>query len=193
MKAYISITISALLVCSGCTATVKIPEVAEHDDPRPVFLFDHGLHSSLALSRDDGTLVRYVYGEWRWYARRETGVLRVLPTLLSDTQSALGRRELPGPPEVDVLLQQIRVEVNQIYAFDAPGDRIDDLISDLDSQFDSARDTLIYNEAYDLEFVHDPRPYHMGHNSNHVVADWIRSLGIEVRGNPASGAWRIVQ
>lgn len=191
MKIRNLLILAFLSAVTGCAATVIPREFSDHLDPRPVFLLDHGLHTSLALSRDDGTLVRYVYGDWRWYAMRETGFFRAFPTLFTKTQAALGRRELPGPAEADAIRRQLRVEVKHIYTFSAPAERIDYLIKDIDARFYSARDTLIYNRGYDLEFVHDPRPYHFGYNSNHAVAEWIQALDLEVHGNPAIGRWRI--
>lgn len=177
---------------SGCAATVTPQDVPKHLDPRPVYLLDHGLHASLAVSREDGTLVRYVYGEWRWYAMRETGFPRVFPTLFTRTQATLGRRELPGPVDADGLRRLLRVEVKHVHVLEAPAERIDELIADIDQRFDSARNTLIYNAAYDLEFVQDPRPYHLVYNSNHAVAEWLRILGIEISGSPIFGAWRVM-
>lgn len=183
--------LSILLACSGCAATVTPGEIPGHVAPRSVFLLDHGRHPSLALSRDDGSLVRYVYGDWRWYAKRETGFFRIFPTLFAETQAALGRRILPGPPEAEVIRRQLRVEVKRIHPITAPAGLVDHLLTDLETRFDSARDTLIYNPVYDLEFVHHSRPYRLSYNSNHAAADWLEELGMEVRGHPTIGFWRV--
>lgn len=180
-----------LALLTGCAGTVKVPDSAGLDDPRPVFLLDHGYHSSLVVTRADGSMVRYVYGDWRWYARRKTGFLRSIPTLFASTQAALGRRELDGPPEADSLSDRIRVVIDQLYSLSAPAERIDSLIERLDQRFDAAGDTRIYNQGYDLEFVHHPRPYTLGDNSNHVIAAWLEELGIDVSGNPMFGRWRV--
>lgn len=180
-----------LALLTGCAGTVNVPDAAELDDPRPVFLLDHGYHTSLVVSRGDGSMVRYVYGDWRWYARRKTGFLRSFPTLFASTQAALGRRELDGPPQADSLSDRIRVVIDQLYSLSAPAERIDSLIERLDQRFDAAADTRIYNQGYDLEFVHDPRPYTLGDNSNHVIAAWMEELGIDVSGNPMFGRWRV--
>lgn len=180
-----------LALLTGCAGTVNVPDAAELDDPRPVFLLDHGHHSSLVVTRADDSMVRYVYGDWRWYAMRETGFLRSFPTLFASTQAALGRRELDGPPEADSLRGRIRVVIDQLYGLSAPAERIDSLIERLDQRFDAAADTRMYNQDYDLEFVHDPKPYTLGSNSNHVIAAWLEELGIDVSGNPMFGRWRV--
>ena len=135
-------------------------------------------------------MLRFVYGDWRWYAERETGFLRAFPTLFARTQGALGRQALPPPPEAATIRANARVTIDEIHLLAVDARSVDALIQTLERRFDSARETLRYSEPYDLEFVHDPKPYTLGDNSNHVVADWLRSLGVEVRGNPWLGRWR---
>lgn len=177
------------LLLAACAATVRPPP--EPDAPRAVFLLDHGRHTSLVLARDDDGLVRYVYGEWRWYAEMDTGFLRTFPVLFKHTPAALGRRELAGPPEPDQVRAQIKVVIRELHDFQAEADRVDALIGDLDAQFDAHRETLHYNSVYDLEFVHHPIPYRLGHNSNHLAGQWLKQLGFEIRGNPVFGRWRV--
>lgn len=187
------LALSILVLATGCAGTVTRPDPAEVEDSRPVFLIDHGRHSSLVLTRHDHTPVRYVYGDWRWYARMGGGPLQIFPTLFIRTQGALGRRELEAPAEAEAIRGRIRVEIRQIHHLPAPARRVDRLIEALDRRFDQARDTRIYNEAFDLEFVHDPKPYTLTDNSNHVVARWLEELGIDVSGDPVFGRWRVEQ
>ena len=183
--------VGLLALLTACAGTVTVPDDTELEDPRPVFLLDHGRHASLVVTRADDSLIRYVYGDWRWYARQETGFFRIFPTLFARTQAALGRRELAGPPESDALRRQIRVVIQEIHPLSVPAALIDELIATLDARFEDALETLYYNRDYDLEFVHDPKPYTLGDNSNHVVAGWLRQLDIDVSGNPVFGRWRV--
>jgi hypothetical protein len=180
-----------IILLSGCVGTVTRPAGDAIDQPRPVFLLDHGRHSSLVLTREDDSMVRYLYGEWRWYALQETGFFRVWPVLFFPTQAALGRKGLTGPPEETSIRRQIPVVIQAIHELPAEAERIDELDRRLEQRFEDATDTLLYNRDYDLEFVHDPVDYTVFYNSNHVVADWLRELGIEVRGNPIWGWWRV--
>ena len=41
-------------------------------------------------------MVRYAYGDWRWFALGQTGVFEGIAALSGD-KSALGRKRLPGP------------------------------------------------------------------------------------------------
>jgi hypothetical protein len=79
----------------GCTTKVIPP--ANLAEPRKVFLLDHGRTPSLVLTTDDGTMVRYVYGDWRFYALMETGPLSAVAAVLWPTRGTLGRDEMAGP------------------------------------------------------------------------------------------------
>lgn len=185
------LVLAAALLAVGCAGTITRPDIDPALDTRPVYLLDHGRHTSLVLTRADHSLIRYLYGDWRWYAKRETGFLRAFPTLFSRTQAALGRQELHGPPGPNVIRHQVPVAIREIHEFQAEANRIDALEAQLDARFQSAIDTLHYNETYDLEFVHDPNPYTFRENSNHVVANWLRELDFTVTGNPIIGRWNV--
>lgn len=183
--------ILAMLVLAGCSATVSLPDAGAIEEARPVFLVEHGWHTSLVLVRDDDSLVRYVYGEWRWYARQETGAWRVFPTLFVRTPGALGRVSLDPPATERSLRVQTRVAVDAVHEFAVAGGRVDTLLEQLDERFESAIDTREHSEAYGLDFVRDEQAYTLWRNSNHLVADWLTQLGIDVRGNPVFGRWNI--
>lgn len=195
MRARLLIAVGALLglLLAGCSASVRVPADLAGDDLRPVFFIEHGWHSSLVLAREDGTVVRWVYGEWRWYALDDTGALRAVPTLFWPTQGALGRRELDGPATARSIEARTRVLIDAVHELAAPPEAVDALLEKLDGRFENARDTWHFSRLYDLAFVHDARRYTLARNSNHVVADWLRALGFEVRGNPTIGRWRVVE
>jgi hypothetical protein len=176
----------------ACSASVTAPDVATLVGPRAVFLLEHGRHSSLVLTRDDGTMVRFAYGDWRWYAQNETGVVRAIPVLFLPTQAALGRQFLPAPGQAATVMAYSRVGIEHIHPLYAASVDVDALIADLEARFDAARHTLMRSDIYGLDFVYDPEPYRLGHNSNHVVANWLERLAIEIRGSPLLGNWRVV-
>ncbi len=184
------LTLSAWLL-TGCVGIVTRPDADQIDQPGSAFLLDHGRHTSLLLTREDESMVRYLYGEWRWYALQEAGPLRWLPTAFIPTQATLGRRELAGPPTESSIRRQVPVVIRKVHELPAEADLINSLDHRLDQRFNAAIETLHYNTDYDLEFVHDPVDYTIFYNSNHVVADWLRELGIEVTGNPVWGRWRV--
>jgi hypothetical protein len=173
----------------GC-ATAIVPPPAP-PDPRPVFLLDHGRHSSLVLPTPEGGAVRYAYGDWNYYALRRTGLLQALPALLWPTRAGLGRRELAGPAEAEAIRRQVRVGIERLYRIVVSAGAVDRLRARLDGIYESRRHTRVYNAAYDLEFVHHPRPYWGFHNSNQVVASWLEALGCDVRGLGLFSRWKV--
>lgn len=181
-----------VLLTIACTPAVIAPPPAP-EDPRPVFLLDHGRHPSLVLPLGDTATVRYAYGEWRWYAERKTGVLRAFPAVWWPTPAALGRRVLAVPPDSAALHGALGVGVEHLYAFEAAADRVARLRARLDSLFSlGRRDTLIHNRVYDLDFAPHPDAYWGLHNSNQVVAAWLQELGFRVEGPVLFSRWRIV-
>lgn len=183
--------IACALGLAGC-ATVVIPPL-DPRDPVPVFVLDHGQHSSLVLPADEGRLVRYAYGDWDYYALRKVTLVHGLRALLWPTPAALGRRVLPGPPQPDRVERQVRVVIERMFVVHVEAGAVRRLREELDAVFQAGLNTLLYNDAYDLEFVAHPVPYTLRYNSNYVVAEWLRRLGCEVRGNPVLPNWKIVE
>lgn len=181
----------SLVLLSACAGTITKTVPAAASETRPVVLLDHGRHASLVLTRADQNLVRYLYGDWRWYAENDTGPLRAIPTLFARTPSALGRREMSGPASSEALRRQVPVHIDQIHWLSADAARIDALDRRLSTYFEGRLDERLFNPVYELEFVPGPRPYTLFDNSNHIIAEWLEELGIEVRGNPIFGRWRV--
>jgi len=176
----------------ACSVSVVVPEAATIAVPRPLFLLEHGRHTSLVLTRSDGAMLRFAYGDWRWYAQNDTGLRQAIPVLFLHTQAALGRQALPAPALAETIRVHSHVQIAHIHRLYASAPRVDALIERLESRFDATRDTLIRSQLYGLEFVYDPEPYRVSYNSNHAVAGWLGELGIEVRGNPIAGRWRFI-
>lgn len=177
------------LLLSGCGATLQGPTgVAE---TRTVQLLEHGRHSSLLLTAADASRVRYAYGDWAWYVEEDTGAVSGARALLRESQAGLGRQRL-GPAEPDrPLAAQIGIGIEKIYRFDVPAEKVDSLIRFLDSKFEQSDHEPWFSDARQLSFIPHPRPYTLSYNSNHMVADWLRRLDVEVQGNPALGRWRL--
>lgn len=167
----------------GC-ATVIVPPKVEHGGV-PVFLLDHGHHSSLVLPAPANHIVRYSYGDWNYYARNETGLYQGLRALFEPTQAALGRRELPGPPTIAAVRRQVKVPAAHIYRLIVQADKAKTLRRRLHRVFEANESTRLYNPLYDLYFVPDPHTYDIAHDSNQQAADWLMELGCRIRGGPA--------
>ncbi|UCC81827.1 MAG: hypothetical protein JSW46_12545 [Gemmatimonadota bacterium] len=156
-----------------------------------MFLLDHGRHASLVLPGRDGGVVRYAYGDWRYYAQREMGVSEASAAVLWPTRAGLGRRQLRGPSAAASVRRQLGVWVEGLYEVIVDAGRIEALLIRLDSVHEANLETRIYNAAYDLEFVHHPSVYWALHNSNEVVAVWLKELGCRVRRPVIFSNWTV--
>lgn len=176
-------------VATGRSATVIAP--ANPIEPVTAFLLDHGRTSSLVLPTADGNMVRYVYGDWNWYALRNTGFFDGLRALFWRTQGALGRRELSGPADAAILRQGIKADIIQeLLEVSVARAAVERLRSRLDQEHRAGAQVALV-ESLDLEFVPHPRRYSYFHNSNHAVAAWLRELGCETDGPAFHSRWRI--
>ena len=181
--------LGAALLLGGCGNTRIVPPL-DPVDPVPVFLLDHGRHTSLVLPAPDGSLHRYAYGDWRYYAEREVGPRESLAALFWPTPGALGHRRLPGPPTVAAVRAQVRVGITELHALPVERARVEALRTRLDALIAQAEHWLDTPEV-DLVFHAHPTGYHLGHNSNQMIADWLVELGCEVSRRPVLSGWRI--
>jgi hypothetical protein len=172
----------------GCTTHVTPP--AAPVSPAKVFVLDHGRHTSLVVSTPEGGLMRYAYGDWRFYAERQTGLGHAIAALLWSTPGALGRRHLPGPPDYDAVRDQVLVEIDTVYEITVEQARIEALRASLDGIFAAAERSLDTPET-DLVFVPHPVDYRLRHNSNTVISLWLEELGCEVSRRAIFARWRI--
>jgi hypothetical protein len=179
----------AIVMLSGCATYVTPPKSVP--DPRPAFLLDHGRHTSLVLSTPTGSMVRYAYGDWRFYADQDTSFRSGAAALFLRTPATLARRELPGPPEEEVLRRQLQVGVQEIHVLTVSGALANRLREELDALHALEPERHQYVAVYDLVFAPHPEPYTLWNNSNTRVAEWLRSLGAEVRGVALWPQWRI--
>lgn len=180
----------ALLVClAACTNVITPPEHPR--DPLPVFVLDHGRHASLVLPAGDSALVRYAYGDWTYYARRKTGALEASTAVLVPTPAGLGRREVAGEWTADGVYRAVKPGIEFLHEVAVDAAAAQRLRRRLDFIFEETADGAIYNPAYDLEFANHPEPYTILHNSNRMVATWLRELGCEVRGLLLFSHWRV--
>lgn len=180
----------AIAWASGC-ATVVIPP-ANPRDPAPVFLLEHGQHASLVLPGEMQGVVRYSYGDWRYYALGNKGITTGLAALTSSTLAGLGRRELHVPTVSAAVRRAVNVAISELHEIRVESAAVARLRTKLDTIFEANRDSLIYNEEIDLEFVHHPVPYSVEHNSNKLVARWLEALGCEVRNPAFVPNWRVL-
>lgn len=183
------LVMAVALLAAGCTAVVTAPAP---DEPRAAFILEHGRHTSLVLTNQEGMPVRYAFGELRWYAHSQTGFFRGLSALLTPTPGTLGRRELAEPATRENIRTAVGVPIEFVHCLAAPADRVDRLGRLLDEVFNQHVDTLHVNERMNLEFVEVPERYWFGTNSNNAVGRWLERLDAEVTGSTAFANWRVI-
>lgn len=159
-------------------------------DPVDVYLLKDGRHTGLLLPTADGRIARYTYGEWEWYALIHKGPYRAVAALFWPTQATFGRHFYAGPPS-EGRVRAIFGSDLTVYPVTVSMQKVQDLEARLNRRFDQQKDSLIANETYGLEFVKDPEPYWLFHDSNNEVAIWLRELGCEVKGLVLFANWRI--
>ena len=178
-----------MVTISGCSGRIIPPPSPEN--PRAVFVLDHGQHSSLVLEDKHGALTRYSYGDWRYYAEGKTGFWSGLRALFIPTQAALGRKQLAGPATLNNVHQQIKIAIINTVLLEAEAAVVDDLQHQLDLIYQQNQQSKRYRLDFDLEYVPHPMAYSIRHNSNQVIGQWLTALGSEIHGWPFLSNWSI--
>src|SRR5690554_4997426 len=183
-----------LLLLGGCVARIAPPEPQMLAQPVAVYLLDHGRHASLVLPHEEGGVVRYSYGDWRWYVEGERRLWVGAAAMLWPTKAGLGRALHPHldlPEDIAVLAPE---GLSEVYVLQADSQQVRLLQRRLDHHFvRQASFTPVYSAAYGLEFVPYPRRYTAFHQSNLKVAQWLRALDMNVTGSPWLSNWKILK
>ncbi|TXK60986.1 hypothetical protein [Alkalisalibacterium limincola] len=175
------------LLAAGCSARL-VPPQQPPPEPRQVVLLEHGRHASLVLFDAEQVPWRFAYGDRRWYLENIRGPGPAASALFSDSPAVLGRRALDSPDPAH-WQAQVGSLITATVPFQVDAGRVDALLDTLHGVFASAGD-VVPAPHLGLEVTAHPQPYRLGHNSNHVVAQWLQALDVQVQGNPAIGRWR---
>jgi hypothetical protein len=178
----------AATVSAGCSTTIVPP--AEVADPVTVVLLDFGRTPGLALPGPQGAAY-YVYGDWNFYALRNTGVWDGMRAMFWPTRGTLGRRRYETPLASPETMAALAERAQATYPIVVSRGRALALRERLDREFEQAIDTRVFTASLGREFVQHPTPYTGWHNSNHQVRDWLRELGCETRGAAFLSSWRV--
>jgi len=114
----------------GCGATVSVPPV---ENGLGAALVDHGRHASLVLETEDRSMIRYAYGDWRYYALAKQATAEASRAALLPTIAGLGRRQWPGSLDRLRVAERLREGAEEIYVFQVNRRNAVDLITHLDS------------------------------------------------------------
>lgn len=189
-----SLASAAVLFClvflTGCGYTLIPPALPLN--PTQVFLLDHGRHSSLVLPTDN-EMIKYSYGDWDWYALNKRGLQSASRALLQSSPAALGRQYFYSAPMEESVRRAVQVNIENIFSIIVERDRVNELNTRLEHFFKKNRQQIHHNRIYGVDFVPHPVPYSLSHNSNKVVAQWLRELGVEVRGGGPLSRWKLME
>jgi hypothetical protein len=165
---------------TGCTTTLIPPP--HPNNPTTVFLTDYGKHSSLLLPDPTGGFEEYSFGDWAYFALGRKNALVMIAAIIHSPKSTLGRRYVDAN-------ESIGAERTQSLIVDQT--RVTALRQTLDSEFARHADTEVFNAQEHLYFVHSDQPYNLFHNCNNVTAEWLKKLGVEVRGFALTSEFKI--
>ena len=182
---------SGIVAACAATYVVAPPPLAPAATRAPIAVLDHGRHSSLVIGLPDGRMVRYAYGDWRWYAEGKTGAAEGYAALFRDTPGALGRRVMAGPLTAETLRRQVHVVIEDMLLLDVDAAAAQRLVNRLDGIAEAGRARMLTNQQADLDFFPHPAPYTEAHSSNRVLAGWLREMGAEVEGDGLIADWKL--
>jgi hypothetical protein len=175
----------------GCVRTVSGPQGVL--DPVPVLVLEHGLSSSLVLPLDDqqNQVIRYAYGDYRYYALARRNAPNALAALFLPTDAALGRRVLPGPMDPAHIMTGVNIEIREVHMLMVERQRAAELVAHLEQMYRQGANPEVDSSYADLTFVRHPRQYWAANNSNRAMLEWLTKLGCQVEGWSPTGNWRI--
>ena len=188
--AWVSLAAALTLLASVFVPT-SVTAPTNITDERQVFLIDHGTHSSLAIETAAGDMVRYAYGDLRYYANRDTRLASGAAAVLIATPATLGRAELQGPAQTDNLRRQLVVLVDTIYTLEVEAAQGDRLMRKLDQLHQAGAAEHISVPAYGLVFAPHPDHYIWYRNSSTVIAGWLEEMDVVVFGWRLLANWRL--
>lgn len=134
----------------------------------------------------------YSFGDWVFYAEDRDSIFNGAFAVLVPTRGTLGRRRLPVVSDEAELRAAFDVELEKVLTFDVERDRARSLLRVLHERYEDGRafagelglePRTLQNDVVGLVFVPDRASYSIGRHCNDEVADWLRELGLEVRGS----------
>lgn len=176
----------AALGLGACQHSIEPP--AAVSDPVRVFVIDYGRHASLALPKEDSSLVEWSWGDWNWYALERTGPLEGLQALFASPRSTLSRRQLAPAQDSDELAARVGVE--EVLGIDVERERARALQRRLEERWLRRSDEAVVHPSGRV-FVPDDARYSVTNNSVHELARWLEALGADVSGTGVTANFKL--
>lgn len=178
-----------LLGISSCAWKVVPPR--DVTEPVPVFVSEYGRHTRLALPDGTAAFFEYGFGEWNFYGLEKTSVSSALRAITGLGRGAFSRRKLPYTLEESRFVQaagsrrSVRLFVER--------SRVEELRFELETRWRANLGTVVIRAWDQIPVSRDRARYHLFHNSNQVVARWLKRLGCRVLGFPITANFQVVK
>lgn len=181
-------TVSLLvLLCTlaGCGFSVEPPVAPER--PVSVFLARQGIHTSLLLPREDGSIAHYSFSRWDWAALDRDRFYNAPFAVLWPGAGTLGTRSIDGPCTFDRLTScsSLWIEtpsLDELYEIPVGAEQCRRVLAALDERWNRSSHTATFNAKRGMNYVRDPAKYSLAHTCNTETAQWLRELGCTVTG-----------
>jgi len=175
--------------------TIYAPE--DVHDPVSVFVADHGVHSSLLLPREDGTIAQFAYSQWHWAALDQDDWYRSPFALVIPNTGTLGWRDFEGPCDFDCVCDRMHKlgrhpPMDALYEIRVERAAAAKVLAELDHRWQSQSNGNVFNEKRGMTFVKDATTYSIAHTCNQEVAAWLRGMGCRVDGMAKTADIRVV-
>lgn len=161
------------------------------DDPVEVYLLEHAPHTTLVLPTDQGGLVRFKYCDWRWCVEEKRSFPSGAAALLWPTASGIGRGQRDDVSSAQDLGKLAPDGIARYHTIMAEREKVISLIQQLNRPFENHEGDFFRNESTGLDFAPYSRGYWLAHQSNLVVAKWLREIGLDVHTYVLLTRWRV--
>ncbi|MGJ3253026.1 MAG: DUF2459 domain-containing protein [Elainellaceae cyanobacterium] len=176
---FVTLALATAAVVLIRTPTVIIPPAAPVV-PTTVYITDYGFHSRLLLPDGEGGLVQYAYGDWRYFALNQHGVVDGVAALFAPTPGTLARQEFSDLSDLRQVLGSDWQDT--LLSISVANADVMELVADLDARFHQNINSRVEGSNSELVFVRDSQTYTIFHNSNHELAAWLDQLNCQVKG-----------
>jgi hypothetical protein len=171
--------------------TTSIHPPAPVSEPVTVFVLRVGRTSSILIPHE-GRTFRYAYGDWNYYALRNTSAWDGARAMLLPTRGALGRRVFDGELSAAEVHRELDNRFEQLHSLAVERKQAGAVVAELERIVSARQETAVETPAVSFTFVHHPQRYTYWHNSNHKVEEWLRQLGCVTEGPAYNANWRVV-
>jgi hypothetical protein len=156
-------------------------------EPTAVYLSEYGRHTRLALPDGPEQFLEYGFGDWEYYGQENHSLLSGLAAILGLRDAAFSRRVLLAQPDGSL---SPHISGSQRYLrLIVEKEKAASLRQKLESRWEANPERIV-RQFDGVPVSRDTASYHLGRNSNHATAAWLRELDVDVQGQPILSNFR---